>query len=163
MNLTRKAFLQASAALVGGGILGCGGDDTGGGGAGGEATTTSTTTTSTTTTTTTTTGGQGGDGGSGGSSGPGGGGGAGGMSGSSCIDNGTLVNIGTNHGHTLTVPVADIQAGMNMTYNIQGSSLHPHTVTITAAQFAQLAMNQSIMVISSTDNQHSHAVTVSCA
>jgi hypothetical protein len=76
--------------------------------------------------------------------------------------NGTTVVIGTNHGHALVVSKADVAAGVAKTYNIQGTSLHPHSVMITAAQFAMLAANTSITTMSSDDG-HAHSVTVSCA
>jgi hypothetical protein len=76
--------------------------------------------------------------------------------------NGTNVVIGANHGHVLVVSKADVMAGVAKTYHIQGTSLHDHTVTITAAQFAMLAANTSISTTSSTDG-HSHPITVMCA
>ncbi|HEX9827896.1 MAG TPA: hypothetical protein VGA80_14950 [Flavobacteriaceae bacterium] len=80
-----------------------------------------------------------------------------------CLQNGTNSSIGTNHGHTLTVSVADINAGTQKTYNIQGSATHPHEVTLTAADFNALSTNTSIVKTSTTDDSHSHSVTVSCA
>ncbi|RIA09424.1 hypothetical protein OE09_1259 [Flavobacteriaceae bacterium MAR_2010_72] len=38
-----------------------------------------------------------------------------------CLQNGTNVSIGANHGHTLTVSIADVNAGVEKTYNIQGA------------------------------------------
>lgn len=80
----------------------------------------------------------------------------------SCNMNGTLVQIAANHGHELLVSKADIAAGVDKTYSIMGMSIHDHTVTITAAQFAMLAANTSITVESSP-TIHTHLVTVSCA
>ncbi|MEQ9426247.1 MAG: hypothetical protein RJQ09_17615 [Cyclobacteriaceae bacterium] len=80
-----------------------------------------------------------------------------------CIDNGTSSSIGTNHGHTLSVPQADITAGVDKQYNIRGASDHPHTVTVSAANFAALQSNQSIQVASTSDNGHSHTINISCA
>jgi hypothetical protein len=71
-------------------------------------------------------------------------------------------SIGGNHGHVLTVSAADVAAGTTRTYDIQGSSLHPHTVTLTAEHFAMLAQNQQVSVRSTTDSGHAHTVTVSC-
>ena len=79
-----------------------------------------------------------------------------------CSQNGTSVVIGTNHGHTLVVSKADVAAGVAKTYDIQGTSLHNHTVTITAAQFAMLAQDTSISTTSSNDG-HAHSITVTCA
>jgi hypothetical protein len=80
-----------------------------------------------------------------------------------CLANGTNISIGTNHGHTLTVPVADLNAGVDKTYDIMGSSIHTHSVTITAAQFTMLKANTSIMVTSTVGSAHTHVVTVGCA
>jgi hypothetical protein len=80
-----------------------------------------------------------------------------------CVAAGTSATIGTNHGHTLTVSAADVAAGVEKTFQIQGSSGHPHTVTITAEQFAMLQQSQSITVTSSSDAGHTHKVTVACA
>ncbi len=82
---------------------------------------------------------------------------------SNCVDNGTLSSISANHGHTLTVPVADVQAGSAKSYSIQGTSAHDHMVTLTAANFSSLQSNTSISVESTNDDGHTHSVTVRCA
>jgi len=69
--------------------------------------------------------------------------------------------IGGNHGHTLVVSLADVQAGVDKTYDIQGTSDHPHSVTITAAQFAMLENGQTLNLTSSLVG-HTHPVTVRC-
>ena len=83
--------------------------------------------------------------------------------GGDCAASGTQVSIGTNHGHTLEVSAADVTAGTEQTYQIQGTSPHPHTVTVTAAHFAMLQGGQSVTVVSSSDANHTHSVTISCA
>ena len=107
-----------------------------------------------------------GGGGGGGTSGGGGGGTSpdAGVA-KSCSGNGTSVTIGTNHGHTLVVSKADVTAGKEKTYDITGTSAHAHSVTITAAQFAQLQGNPaaSVMVTSTTGGAHTHQVTIVCA
>lgn len=80
----------------------------------------------------------------------------------SCTQNGTSVAISANHGHALVVSKADIAAGVEKTYSIQGTSLHEHSVTLTAAHFAMLTANTTIQVVS-TPSVHTHDVTVSCA
>jgi hypothetical protein len=70
--------------------------------------------------------------------------------------------ISANHGHALVVPPADVTAGAPKTYSIQGSSAHPHAVTVTAAHFAQLAAGTSITLTSTNVAGHAHQVTVSC-
>jgi len=79
-----------------------------------------------------------------------------------CIDNGTNSSIGGNHGHTLSVSAADVNAGIEKSYGIQGSATHNHQVTVTVPQFATLANNQSV-VVTSTSAGHTHSVTISCA
>jgi hypothetical protein len=81
--------------------------------------------------------------------------------GQSCGSSGTA--IAGNHGHTLSIARADLDATTNQTYNITGTANHPHTVTLTPAQLQSLKAGQSVTVTSSTDASHEHAVTVSCA
>ena len=71
--------------------------------------------------------------------------------------------IGSNHGHAITVSAADVNAGVEKTYPIQGSSQHPHSVTLTAANFTTLRTTGTLMVMSTQDAGHRHAVTVTCA
>lgn len=77
--------------------------------------------------------------------------------------NTTSSQISANHGHALTVPIADVMAGVDKMYNIKGASAHPHMITITAAQFAMIKANTAITVTSSNDAGHTHDVTVTCA
>ncbi|MEQ8925368.1 MAG: hypothetical protein RLO81_06110 [Fulvivirga sp.] len=79
-----------------------------------------------------------------------------------CIDNGTSTNIGANHGHSITVSKTAVKEGKEKVYSIKGSGTHDHTVIITAAHFQQLAGGGTISVLSSSDNSHTHSVTVSC-
>lgn len=82
--------------------------------------------------------------------------------GANCVANGSTATIGGNHGHMMTVTKADIAAAADKTYAIMGTAGHPHSVTITAAQFATLAANTSIQVTSSSDAGHTHSVSVAC-
>lgn len=70
--------------------------------------------------------------------------------------------IGTNHGHTITVSVADVTAAANKTYDITGSGGHAHSVTVTAAQFGQIAAGQTLNITSTSGGGHTHVVTVMC-
>jgi hypothetical protein len=76
---------------------------------------------------------------------------------------GSVADISGNHGHVLEVSAADIAAGADKSYDIQGSSVHTHQVTLTAAHFEKLAQGQSVVVTSTDGSAHSHAVTVTCA
>jgi hypothetical protein len=71
--------------------------------------------------------------------------------------------IGSNHGHTLTVSAADVSAAVEKTYNIKGTSAHPHMVTITPTMFAKLKSDRTLTTMSTTDSSHAHSVTLTCA
>ena len=162
MKISRKDFLKAGAAIVTSAVAlqACGDDEesttptgpttgptTSGGGnstgpvtVGGGSTSTSTSSS---------------NGGSGGTSGTGG----------SCAACATVMStIGTNHTppHTITVPLSDVMAGADVTYDIQGDSAHAHSVLVTGAMFATLQACGTVMV-TSTGGQHDHVVTISCA
>ncbi len=77
--------------------------------------------------------------------------------------NGVLLNVSDGTGHALVVPKADIMAGVQKTYSIQGASTHVHNVTLTAADFQKLQQGTMTTVTSTTDLQHSHQVPVICA
>jgi hypothetical protein len=79
-----------------------------------------------------------------------------------CEQNGTNSTIAGNHGHVLVVTAAEVTAGTDKTFNIQGAADHPHTVKITAAMFQMLQQNHAIMTVSSTDALHSHNIMVAC-
>ncbi len=72
------------------------------------------------------------------------------------------VAIGSNHGHTLVVSLTDVNAGVDKTYDIMGTSLHAHSVTITAADFTMIKAGTTRMFVSTTGSTHMHAVTVMC-
>ena len=72
------------------------------------------------------------------------------------------VTIGTNHGHEMVVPLADVEAGVEVVSDIQGGSPHPHSVTVTADDFAALAAGMTVMVTSSMDSGHTHEVSLVC-
>ncbi len=81
-----------------------------------------------------------------------------------CLANGANATaISSNHGHTLVVSSADIEAGTERSYSIQGSSGHNHNITLTAANFNTLRTAKTMRVESSRDSSHRHDVTVSCA
>ena len=70
--------------------------------------------------------------------------------------------IGTNHGHAMSVAAGDVMAGVDKTYDIQGSSAHSHTVALSAEDFAEMTPGSVLVVESSTDAGHSHEVTITC-
>jgi hypothetical protein len=140
-NLTRNEFLKLSAGLIGMTTLpfgfGCPSDDNGDEGAeSGNATSAGTTDAGTTA--------------------------ADGDTAASGCEMDPSVMIATNHGHTLVVPLADVVAGAEVTYDIQGSSGHAHSVTLTAAHFTMLQGGTQVTVTSTLGDGHDHDVTVAC-
>jgi hypothetical protein len=84
---------------------------------------------------------------------------------SSCGSSGS--EITGNHGHLLTVPTADLTSTTAITYSIIGSATHDHSLTLSAADLAQLNAGGAVTVVSSvtdapTFGSHSHGVTVTC-
>ncbi|HXD06615.1 MAG TPA: hypothetical protein VN680_11225 [Burkholderiaceae bacterium] len=76
-------------------------------------------------------------------------------------------SIGGNHGHVLSIPQADLSSTVNMTYNIEGSADHNHTVTLTPEQLQQIKAKNSVTVVSTVGGSadfpaHSHPVTLTC-
>jgi len=71
--------------------------------------------------------------------------------------------ISGNHGHILTIPVADLDAATDKSYSIMGTATHDHMVTLSPAQLAQLKGGQSVTVTSTLTNAHSHNLTIICA
>ncbi len=81
-----------------------------------------------------------------------------------CLANGAnATTITSNHGHSLSVSRADIDAGVAKTYSIQGTSGHDHNITLTAANFNTLKSAKTIQVESTSGGSHRHDVTVTCA
>jgi len=67
--------------------------------------------------------------------------------------------VGSNHGHVAVITAAQLTAANVINLDIRGSSDHPHTVTLTAAEVASIAANTRVTKESSTDAAHSHSVT----
>lgn len=86
-----------------------------------------------------------------------------GTDGPSC--SGVNATLSGNHGHVLGIPPGDVAAGADKTYDIKGTSQHTHSVTITAAQFQQLAAGETIQVDSTRAGapDHLHTCTIICA
>ena len=83
------------------------------------------------------------------------------VTGGNCA-NGTAVAIASNHGHVLTVSAADIAAGVQKVYDIQGTAGHTHSVTLTASDFALLATNVNVLETTTSTLSHTHDITVNC-
>ena len=67
-----------------------------------------------------------------------------------------------NHGHTITVTLTEVNAGVDKMYDITGTSIHSHMVTITAADFVMIKAGTTRMVVSTTGGGHTHPVNVMC-
>jgi hypothetical protein len=87
-----------------------------------------------------------------------------------CAENGVTATILENHPngpHILVVPVEDVAAGVEKTYDIQGNNTgHGHFVTVSADDFADLDAGTVVMLTSSDTGaagmDHTHPVTLSC-
>jgi len=80
-----------------------------------------------------------------------------------CLLNGTSGSVSANHGHSINVPRADVELGVEKQYSIRGSANHNHVITVSTSDFASLRINQQISVTSTNDSGHIHSVTISCA
>ena len=73
-------------------------------------------------------------------------------------------SISANHAHVATVLTVDLNAGNAVTLDIRGQADHPHTVSLTAVEVAQIRDGQRVTRLSTTDQSaafgiHSHTVT----
>ena len=84
--------------------------------------------------------------------------GAGGTPGGNCNVN--AATISNNHGHAIVIAAVDLDSAVDISYNIQGTATHAHTVVLTAANLKSLKAGQSVSVTSSTDASHSHTVSM---
>lgn len=91
-----------------------------------------------------------------------GGAGTGGGNANACADNAPTETIGSNHGHTLMVSQADVEAGTAKTYSIKGTSAHDHSVTVSAGDFTTLMAGNTVQGRSTTNSGHDHTITIMC-
>jgi hypothetical protein len=111
--------------------------------------------------------GAGGSGQGGQTSGAGGNTGGNGAGGSSMICGTMLVAMGSNYAtdpHDLTIPLADIEAGIQKTYTTTGIG-HTHNVTVTADDFAALRNGETVKYYTCFTNPGNtdHEFVLSCA
>ena len=72
--------------------------------------------------------------------------------------------ISDNHGHVFaSIPAEDLDSTTDKVYDIQGQSNHPHTITLTPTQLAQVKAGSTVTVVSSENASHNHRVTFTCA
>jgi hypothetical protein len=82
---------------------------------------------------------------------------------SDACGNGIDASVNIDPRHQLVVSQADILAGVEKTYHIQGTAGHDHLVTLTAADFASLAAGNEIEEKSTFTDFHQHTVHVKCS
>lgn len=72
-------------------------------------------------------------------------------------------SISQNHGHTVVIPLADLDSSTAKTYSIKGTSDHDHQVTLDPTDLSQLKSGVSVAK-TSTDGgtTHDHQVTILC-
>lgn len=70
--------------------------------------------------------------------------------------------IADNHGHSLIIPLSDLDSTTAKTYDIHGSADHTHTVTLSATQLAQLKAGAMVAVTSTETLAHTHLVSITC-
>jgi hypothetical protein len=87
-----------------------------------------------------------------------------GTSGANCASGSVTTEIGTNHGHTLTVPLADVMSGAPKSYTLTTGNFHTHVVEVTAANFSALKGSGSVsgLVTVVDATQHMHTVLLTC-
>jgi hypothetical protein len=65
--------------------------------------------------------------------------------------------------HQLTVTAADVKAGTDKSYDIQGAADHNHTVLLVASDFAHLKKGELAVTTSSVTQGHSHDISIQCS
>lgn len=78
-----------------------------------------------------------------------------------CLEDVVVAVISMNHGHELQIPLADIEAGVETTYDATGTSGHCHEVILTAEDFATLRAGGTVIKYSCNGGDHEYAI--SCA
>lgn len=74
-----------------------------------------------------------------------------------------IARVGKNHGHVFTVPLADVTAGVERTYDLTGTASHPHAVTLTIDELAALRTGAIVRARSTVSSGHAHRLWVRCA
>jgi hypothetical protein len=67
--------------------------------------------------------------------------------------------IGTNHGHTVRITEAQLDAGVAVTLTLTVGEGHTHTVALSMADLTALNNNQVVQKVSSFDATHDHTVS----
>jgi len=67
--------------------------------------------------------------------------------------------ISMNHGHALSVPPADVMAGVEKIYNTRGTASHDHFVRVTAEDFAMLKAGGTVIKRSCSGTDHEYVLS----
>ncbi len=73
-----------------------------------------------------------------------------------------VARIGRNHGHVFAIGVADVMSGKEKTYDLAGTSGHPHFVTVTGNDFERLRRGERVRLPSSKEGGHIHRLLLEC-
>jgi hypothetical protein len=70
-----------------------------------------------------------------------------------------------NHGHVLTIPIADLDSTTSKTYSIAGGAPHDHLVTLSVAQLRDLKVGRAVQGTTApgSSDLHTHDFGGSCA
>jgi hypothetical protein len=74
-----------------------------------------------------------------------------------------IARVGRNHGHVFAVTFADVKAGVAKTYDLSGTSGHPHALALSADDMKSLLAGQVLRAQSTRVGGHAHRVLVRCA
>jgi hypothetical protein len=66
--------------------------------------------------------------------------------------------ISQNHGHVFTISVADVDAAVDRTYDLTGSSGHKHEVVLTKAHFLEIQQAKIVRLASTSYGGHLHRI-----
>ncbi len=78
-----------------------------------------------------------------------------------CVEGVVAAAISNNHGHTVEIPLADIEAGVETTYDTGGPSGHCHRVVLTAEDFATLRAGGAVTKFSCNGGDHEFVLSCS--
>lgn len=78
-----------------------------------------------------------------------------------CTEGVLVAEISDNHGHSLEVPLADIEAGVETTYDASGDTEHCHEVVLTAEDFATLRAGGAVTKFSCNGGDHEFVLSCS--
>ncbi len=71
------------------------------------------------------------------------------------------VAITADHGHVLAITIEDVMAGVDKVYDTTGTSMHPHWIQMTAADFAKLQAGDMVRKLTCNDG-HEHEFIINC-